>query len=143
MIKLKRVYEKPVPSDGTRVLVDRLWSRGLTKELASIDGWRRDLVPSTELRNRYGHDRTRFSHFRERYRMEVFRCREDLATLAIQGERKKVTLFYAAKDPRDSNAAILKGLLVEVLNGGRPRRIPRRLSSTQAGRRASKALGSR
>lgn len=143
MIQLKRAYERPSPSDGTRVLVDRLWPRGLTKEFVRVDDWRRELAPSTELRKWYGHDPARFSRFRERYRMELFRHREELASLAIQGERQRVTLLYAAMDARGSNAAVLKELLEEVLNGGRSPRNPRRNSLTQERRRRLKPSGSR
>jgi uncharacterized protein YeaO (DUF488 family) len=120
MIKLKRVYECPATAVGIRVLIDRLWPRGLTKERARVDVWQRDLAPSDELRQWYGHDRARFSRYRARYRMELFRDRDALATLAIQGERKTLTLLHSAADSGCSNAAVLKELLEEVLNAGRP-----------------------
>lgn len=117
MIKLKRVYEAPAASDGLRILVDRLWPRGLAKEQARIDVWQQCLAPSEELRKWYGHDRRRFPRFRERYRLELFQYRDELATLAIEGEGKTVTLLYAAADSAYSNAAVLKELLDEVLVG--------------------------
>lgn len=117
MIRTKRVYDPPSPSDGQRVLVDRLWPRGLTKEKARIDSWRRDLAPSTDLRIWYGHDPAKFDRFRERYRTELLRQRDALATLAIASEKGTLTLVYGAKDPRFCNAAVLKELLEDVLHG--------------------------
>ncbi len=118
MIRLKRVYDPPSPSDGTRVLVDRLWPRGLTKRAARVDIWQRDLAPSDELRTWYGHDVDRYPRFRERYRLELVRQRESIVNLALAGERRTVTLLYAAKDSRHSNAAVLGELLEEALAGG-------------------------
>jgi uncharacterized protein YeaO (DUF488 family) len=143
MIKLKQGYDGPFPSEGARVMVDRLWPRGLTEELARVDDRQRELVPSTELRMWYGADRTRFARFRERYRMELSRYREEFATFATQGERRRVTWLYAARDSRCSNAAVLKELLNEELGRGRPRRTPLRRTSTLAGRLAPKPAGSR
>jgi uncharacterized protein YeaO (DUF488 family) len=122
VFRLKRVYTEATPSDGTRILVDRLWPRGLTKERARVDLWLRDLAPSADLRTWYGHDPTRFARFRERYRLELFRQRDALSTLAIEGERRTITLLHAAADSRRSNAAVLKELLEEVLGAGGPRR---------------------
>ncbi len=118
MIRLWRVYDPPSSSDGVRILVDRLWPRGLTKERARVGAWRRDLAPSDGLRRWYGHDPARFTRFRERYRLELLQRREALATIAIQAERTTVTLLYAAKDSSRSNAAVLRELIEEVLGGG-------------------------
>jgi uncharacterized protein YeaO (DUF488 family) len=118
MIQLRRVYEPPLPTDGRRVLVDRLWPRGLTKARARVDNWERDLAPSTGLRMWYGHEPSKFPRFRERYRMELLQQREALATLAIETERETVTLLCAASDLARSNAAVLKDVLEEVLDAG-------------------------
>jgi uncharacterized protein YeaO (DUF488 family) len=120
MIRTKRAYDPPSPNDGLRVLIDRLWPRGVTKERARIDRWSRELAPSTELRRWYGHDPTRFARFRERYRTELLRQREALAALAVESEKGPVTLVYAAKDAQHCNATVLKELLSEVLRGGLP-----------------------
>lgn len=126
MIQVKRVYDPPMPSDGTRVLVDRLWPRGVTKARARVDVWQRDLAPSQELRFWYGHEPSRFLGFRKRYRLELFQQREALSMLAIEAELGTVTLLCAATDPNRSNAAVLKDLLEEVLEGGRAPFAPRR-----------------
>ncbi len=118
MIRTKRVYDPASPSDGRRILIDRLWPRGLTKERARVDNWHKDLAPSSELRIWYGHDPAKFPRFRERYRTELLRQREALANLAVESKSGTVTLVYAAKDARHSNATILKELLEEILRGG-------------------------
>lgn len=118
MIRTKRVYDPASPGDGHRILIDRLWPRGLTKEKARVDRWRRDLAPSTELRIWFGHDPEKFPRFRERYRTELLRQREALANLAVESETGTVTLVYAAKDTRHCNAIVLKELLEEILRGG-------------------------
>lgn len=120
MIRTKRAYDPPTPDDGLRVLIDRLWPRGITKERARIDRWSRELAPSTELRRWFGHDPNRFERFRERYRAELLRQRDALAALAVEAEKGPVTLVYAAKDDRHCNATVLKELLSEVLRGGLP-----------------------
>lgn len=118
MIRTKRVYDPPSPLDGQRILIDRLWPRGLTKERARVDLWSRDLAPSPELRTWFGHEPDRFPRFRERYRNELLRQRDALATLALEAERSPVTLLYAAKDGEHCNATVLKELLEEILGGG-------------------------
>ncbi len=115
VIRTKRVYDPPLPTDGRRILVDRLWPRGLTKERARVDAWERDLAPSTELRIWFGHDVARFSSFRQRYRKELLRRRDALVALAREGERSPVTLVYAARDAEHCNATVLQELLKEVL----------------------------
>lgn len=134
MIQTKRVYDPPSATDGVRVLIDRLWPRGVTKEGARVDSWRRELAPSQELRTWFGHEPKRFPRFRERYRMELLRRRDALVDLALASERGPMTLVYAARDAEHSNAAVLRELLEEIASGGprrvgaprsRPRRIPR------------------
>ena len=115
--QVKRVYEKPARSDGTRVLVDRLWPRGLTKSAAAVDQWLRDLAPSNELRNWYHSNQGGWSMFRKRYLRELgqpaaARALEKLYQLARRG---KVTLLFGSKNEDRNNAVVLK----ELLDGAR------------------------
>jgi uncharacterized protein YeaO (DUF488 family) len=114
MFRIKRVYEPPAPEDGTRILVDRLWPRGLTKEAAHVVAWRKELSPSNELRRWYAHDPERYEGFRERYRGELRPHQAELAELAAQGKRGTVTLVFSSKEGRLSNAAVLKEFLDEL-----------------------------
>ncbi len=107
--RIKRVYEKPAPSDGVRVLVDRLWPRGLKKTDAKIDLWMKEVAPSTELRRWFGHEPERFTEFKRRYRKEL--SNEAFAELRKLGKGKTVTLLYGAKDPEMNQAAVLLALL--------------------------------
>jgi uncharacterized protein YeaO (DUF488 family) len=129
MFRTKRVYEAPTRDDGERILVDRLWPRGVRRDAARLADWRKDLAPSEGLRTWYSHDPAKFPRFRERYRTELFRHRDALADLVIRGERGPVTLVYAAKDTARCNAAVLRELLEELSAGSRAapsRRAPRR-----------------
>ncbi|HEV2404985.1 MAG TPA: DUF488 domain-containing protein [Ktedonobacterales bacterium] len=112
-VRIKRAYEEPAPEDGVRVLVDRLWPRGLAKERARIDLWLKDVAPSAELRRWYGHDPERFAEFQSRYTAELARepARTALETLRDLARRGPVTLVFAAKDRARSNAAVLQDLL--------------------------------
>jgi len=111
MIRVKRVYEPPSAGDGTRILVDRLWPRGLSKERARIDLWPRDLAPSTELRKWYGHDPARWDEFRRRYRDELA-GKEDLMRAIRERERAgPVTLLFGSREESLNNAVALKGFL--------------------------------
>lgn len=107
-IKLKRVYEKPSPSDGKRVLVDRLWPRGLTKEQAEIDEWLRDLAPSTELRQWYGHDPEKWTEFKKRYWKELDKNPNLVSKLAEECRRRTVTFVFSSKEEKLNNAVALK-----------------------------------
>jgi uncharacterized protein YeaO (DUF488 family) len=113
-IVVKRVYEKPARTDGTRVLVDRLWPRGLTKKAAALDAWLKELAPSDELR-RWSHEhREAWTMFRKRYLKELTRpeAAEQLQELyRLAGQRKRLTLLYAFKDEEHNNAVVLKDLL--------------------------------
>ena len=113
MIKMKRIYEKPDRTDGKRVLVDRLWPRGVRKEEALIDEWFKDIAPSDELRRWYGHKVERWEDFRKRYRAELSKApaNELVQKLQKEGKRSTVTLLFAASDSEHSNAAVLKELL--------------------------------
>ena len=109
-IKIKRVYEKPDKEDGIRILVDRLWPRGLTKEKASIDLWLKDIAPSTELRKWFGHDPDKWKEFRKRYRHELKENEEQVSLLKDQMKKGKVTLVYGANDEEHNQAVVLKEL---------------------------------
>lgn len=111
-IRIKRAYEAPVASDGVRVLVDRLWPRGLARDLARIDHWLKDVAPSSELRKWFGHDPERWPEFRKRYRAELKADAEAVAELrALAKGAKTLTLVFAAKDEVHNNAMVLKELL--------------------------------
>ncbi|MDX9740121.1 MAG: DUF488 domain-containing protein [Gammaproteobacteria bacterium] len=109
-ISLKRVYEKPARDDGMRILVDRIWPRGMKKEEAKIDLWLKDIAPSTELRKWFGHDPERWSGFQARYRAEL-EGSEALAELRKLSRKGKVTLVYGARDEKHNNALVLRGLV--------------------------------
>jgi uncharacterized protein YeaO (DUF488 family) len=115
MFRIKRAYAPPTPEDGFRVLVDRLWPRGLSKEAAAIDEWRKDVAPSAELRKWFGHDSKRWATFKTRYREEL-KTPERSAGLerlrALGREQSVVTLLFAARDETHNHAAAL----LEVLN---------------------------
>jgi len=111
MIRLKRVYEEPSGGDGLRVLVERLWPRGFTKERASIDLWLKDVAPSAELRKWFGHEPKRWEQFRQRYQREL-EGKNDLIILLKQKEREgTITLVYAARDEEHNSARVLKSFL--------------------------------
>jgi uncharacterized protein YeaO (DUF488 family) len=111
MIKLKRVYESPSPEDGLRVLVDRLWPRGLTKERAAVDLWAKDVAPSTELRKWFGHDPAKWTQFQIRYRKELQEKKDALQRLKQSTEERDVTLVYGARDTHHNEALVLKKVL--------------------------------
>ena len=111
-VQLKRAYERPARDDGTRILIDRLWPRGLTKEAAAIDEWLKDIAPSTALRQWFGHDPARWQEFRRRYRDEVRQNRplfDRLRALARQGP---ITLVFSAHDELHNDAVVLRALLL-------------------------------
>lgn len=110
---LKRVYDPPAKTDGVRVLVDRLWPRGLTKAKAKVDEWLKEIAPSTELRRRFHKDPTRWTEFRSRYRHELGGNAELLTHLRALGRKQRVTLLYGVRDPDHNHANIL----LEYLKG--------------------------
>jgi len=111
MIKLKRAYEKPARDDGERILVERLWPRGLTKLQAKVDLWLKDIAPSTELRKWFGHDPDRWDEFRRRYQKEL-RSKDDLIKLLKRKAKAgNITLIYAARDEERNGAMVLKAFL--------------------------------
>ena len=111
-VKLKRVYESPSRADGVRVLVDRLWPRGLTKEAAAADRWLRDLAPSSELRRWFGHDPERWAEFRRRYARELGARSEQLDELRSLARKRRITLLFAARDETHNDAVVLRELLL-------------------------------
>lgn len=111
MIKIKRAYEVPEENDGYRVLVDRLWPRGVSKEGLKIDQWMKDIAPSDELRKWFGHEAEKWDEFKRRYFDELEGEKELLEELKNHIEKSQVTLVYAAKDELHNNAAALKEYL--------------------------------
>ena len=114
-VRVRRAYDPPEPDDGQRILVDRLWPRGLSKQAARLDAWLRDVAPSDELRRWYGRDPARWEAFAERYRAELAEParRAQLAELRQRAERGPLTLLCAARDPAHSNAEVLRRLLMD------------------------------
>ena len=105
---IKRIYEKPVRRDGYRVLVDRLWPRGIKKESAALDEWLRDIAPTTQLREWFAHESSRWSAFRDRYLMELDTHSLLLDALRERATRQRVTLLYAARDKKLNHAVVLE-----------------------------------
>jgi len=112
MIQLKRVYEEPSRTDGLRILVDRLWPRGLSKERAAVDLWLKDVAPSTELRKWFGHDPARWKEFQTRYRKELRENQDAVKLLKEKCKADTVTLLYGARDEQHNEALVLKNILV-------------------------------
>jgi uncharacterized protein YeaO (DUF488 family) len=111
-IKLKRAYERPDAGDGTRVLIDRLWPRGVRKADAAIDQWAKDIAPSTALRKWFGHDPARWQEFRSRYAVEVYAHREQLGRLRALAREGPITLVYSAHDEIHNDAVALRDFLL-------------------------------
>ena len=111
-IKIKRVYLQPGEEDGRRILVDRLWPRGLTKEKASVDLWLKEIAPSTELRKWFGHDPDKWKEFQTRYRTELRQNPEQVSLLKLEAAKGGVTLLYGAKDEEHNEAVVLQTLLM-------------------------------
>ena len=117
-IRLKRAYDPASPSDGWRILVDRLWPRGVSKQRAKLDEWEKELAPSTELRQWFGHEPDRFAEFRRRYVGELRQQPPRLAELRRRAREGTLTLVYSAHDSEHNDAVVL----AEVLRRGLPRR---------------------
>ena len=107
----KRVYDKPIPTDGIRVLVDRLWPRGLKKKDAAIDVWAKDLAPSSELRKWFAHEDEKFEEFARRYRLELEKAADAINKVNASGKGRTLTLVYAAKNAKCNNAVVLQARL--------------------------------
>jgi uncharacterized protein YeaO (DUF488 family)/alkylated DNA nucleotide flippase Atl1 len=112
-VRTKRVYDPPQASDGVRVLVDRLWPRGIKKAAARVDEWRKALAPSAPLRQWFGHDPGRWAEFQRRYRRELDAQPDAVAALRDLAAQRPVTLLYAAKDTEHNNAATLRDYLAQ------------------------------
>jgi uncharacterized protein YeaO (DUF488 family) len=113
-VKLKRVYEPATPDDGTRILVDRLWPRGLSKADARIDLWLKEIAPSTELRRWFGHDPDRWTEFRRRYQEELQQHAVELKKICALTRQGTVTLVYGARDERHNDAVVLRDALMQL-----------------------------
>lgn len=112
MIKIKRIYEEPLEADGFRILIDRLWPRGVSKEKAKIDLWLKEIAPSDELRKWFSHDPEKWTDFKDKYKIELADKLESIKKIKeIKKKEKIVTLLYAAKDEEHNNAIVLKEFL--------------------------------
>lgn len=112
-LKLKRAYEPPARGDGTRILVDRLWPRGLKKNTAALDHWFKEIAPSTELRQWFAHDPERWAEFRRRYAKELRMHADALERIRAFARRSTVTLVYAARDEEHNDAVVLRDILLK------------------------------
>jgi uncharacterized protein YeaO (DUF488 family) len=112
LIKIKRVYDKPASDDGFRILVDRLWPRGMSKEKAKLDRWMKEIAPSDEIRVWFSHEPQKWEEFREKYHQELS-TKKDLLTQIEQFEKEKrvVSLIYSARDTEHNNAVALKAFI--------------------------------
>lgn len=117
-ITLKRAYEKPSPQDGKRILVERLWPRGLRKDEARIDQWPKDIAPSTELRKWYNHEPTRWLEFKRRYWIELKAKKDIIEKIAEESKKSKVTFVFGSKEEKLNNATALKEYIEDCLNQG-------------------------
>jgi uncharacterized protein YeaO (DUF488 family) len=111
MIKIKRIYEPKSPHDGKRILVDRLWPRGITKSEAGTDEWLKEIAPSDELRKAFSHDPEKWPDFRKRYRKELLKKKELMERLRGEGDKNTLTLLFSSKDEERNNAVVLKEVL--------------------------------
>lgn len=112
-VQIKRVYEPPSNDDGVRVLVDRLWPRGLSKTRAAVDLWLKDLAPSVRLRRWFNHDPSRWAEFKQRYAEELDSKKAAVAALGGAARRGRVTLLFGARDPEHNNAVALHAYLTD------------------------------
>ena len=112
-LRLKRAYEAAEPDDGVRILIDRLWPRGVSKVEAALDDWMKDIAPSTELRQWFGHDPERWPEFQRRYKAELRQHTEELDRIRALAKKQTVTLVYSAHDKEHNDAIVLKEVLLE------------------------------
>lgn len=115
-IKIKRVYEPSDPSDGYRILIDRLWPRGIKKDALRLDEWAKELAPSTELRKWFHHQPELFDEFAKKYREELKEHQADLARILEIAKNQPITLLYAAREPKYNQAGILLDFLLSKQN---------------------------
>ncbi len=113
-IRLKRAYEPPEETDGLRILVDRLWPRGISKERLQLDGWEKVLTPSSSLRKWFSHEPDKWEEFRRFYLEELDNHREEAIALLSRAKQSRVTLVYAARDERHNHALVLKEFLEKI-----------------------------
>jgi uncharacterized protein YeaO (DUF488 family) len=111
-VRLKRAYDPPGADDGTRILVDRLWRRGVSKKDAALDEWMKDIAPSAKLRTWFGHDPTRWEEFRRRYAEEVHQNKNLLEELRARARHGRITLVYSARDELHNDAVELRDLIL-------------------------------
>lgn len=111
MLQIKRIYEPYDEKDGFRILVDRLWPRGISKEQAHIDEWEKEIAPSNELREWFNHDPAKFAEFKTRYQHELQEKKELLDAIRHKAQHKRVTLLYGAKDTEHNQARVLLDIL--------------------------------
>ncbi len=116
MIKIKRIYDPPSKDDGKRILVDRLWPRGIRREDAKIDEWLKDIAPSDELRKWFSHEPSKWQEFKSRYKKELKDKSDLIERLRSESKSGTITLLFAAKDMEHNNAVVLK----EVIERGAP-----------------------
>ncbi|MEP7244058.1 MAG: DUF488 family protein [Gammaproteobacteria bacterium] len=121
MIRIKRTYEPTARGDGRRILVERLWPRGMRKEALDADAWLKDVAPSTPLRKWFGHRVERWDEFRRRYRKELSANRESWSAILAASQRGTVTLLYSAHDLEHNGAVVLRGYLAERGRSRRPK----------------------
>lgn len=110
-LRIKRIYDAPARSDGYRILIDRIWPRGISKRRARLDAWLPELAPSAELRTWFGHDPARWQEFRNRYRAELARKVPLIESIRHRALDEPVTLLYAARDPLHNNAVVLQHVI--------------------------------
>ncbi len=113
-VRIKRIYDPVEDSDGFRVLVDRVWPRGLSRQKAAIDLWAKDVAPSTDLRRWFNHDPARWEEFQRRYRAELNRRSAELRALLDQCGARPLTLLFAARDTHRNQAVVLRDVLVDL-----------------------------
>ncbi len=111
-IQVKRIYEESNESDGFRILVDRLWPRGIKKTEANIDLWLKDIAPSDSLRKWFNHDPKKWTEFQKRYAQEITDKQEDIDIILDEGKKKKVTLLFGSKETEHNNAVALLNILL-------------------------------
>ncbi len=118
MLKIKRVYDQPSRDDGKRILIDRLWPRGLRKEEAHIDEWETDVSPSTGLRKWFNHDPGKWGEFRRRFFAELDKAQESVDNIIAAAQKDTVTLLFGSKEERYNNAVALKEYLDSRMQAG-------------------------
>ncbi|HEY4368887.1 MAG TPA: DUF488 domain-containing protein [Steroidobacteraceae bacterium] len=133
-VQIKRVYDAALPADGFRVLVDRLWPRGISKERAHLDDWLRPVAPSTTLRKWFDHEPERFAVFRKRYLAELKQQSVELAKLKAVARKRRLTLLYAAHDPQINHAIVLKEAVEKYVSSAKA--APARTVAAKVSRRA-------